>query len=282
MSVHVASRKFKLQECLGKGAFGEIYAGVDVASNIPVAIKLERKGAKYPQLQYEARIYNELRGVTGIARMHYCGAEGDFNVMVIDRLGDDMEKIRARSETKRLSKEQVVDTADRCLTILEQFHNRGFVHRDIKPDNILLDRAGKHMFLIDFGLSKRICDSRGVQIEPNNHKNLTGTPRYASVANHQGREQGRCDDLQSLGFVLIYLLTGTLPWKQLDDYSKIKREKQRALRSGRLFKDLPPFFAHYFNYVGKLSFDDKPDYARMRRMLVTETATTQPRKSRNG
>lgn len=269
MSVHVASRKFKLQECLGKGAFGEIYAGVEVGTGVPVAIKLERKTAKYPQLQYEARIYQELSDVPGIARIHYSGSEGDFNIMVIDRLGDDIEKIRSKSEMGRLSLNNVLDTADRCLSILEKFHNKGFVHRDIKPDNMLLDRSGKHLYLVDFGLSKRICDQNGVQILPSDKKSLTGTPRYASIANHEGREQGRCDDLQSLGFVLIYLLTGALPWQRLGgDYSKIKQMKQKTLRNGQLFVDLPPFFAQYFTYVSGLGFDDTPDYMRLRRLVA--------------
>jgi serine/threonine protein kinase len=266
MSLHI-NRRFKLGKRLGSGAFGEIYAGHEVGTGLRVAVKLEERGAKYPQLRYEARIYHTLDGTPGIPKMLYSGVEGGYNVLVLERLGSDIEHIRANTASGRLPLNTVLSVGDHGLRVIEQFHNRGFVHRDIKPDNFLTGPDGHGIFLIDFGLSKYVLDADGRHIPPSRGKCLTGTPRYASIANHRGREQGRRDDLESLGFVLLYLLRGSLPWKDMEDYDNIMRCKQDSLRRGKLYKDAPSCFRAYFHYISTLGFADKPDYKRLRALL---------------
>lgn len=256
-------RRFKLEKKLGSGAFGEIYAGHEVSTGRRVAIKLEKRDAKYPQLHYESRIYSALSGTEGIPRMLYSGVEGGYNVLVIEELGKDMEHIRAQTLSGRLPLNQVLSVAQKTLRVVERFHNHGFVHRDIKPDNLLTGIDGHGIYLIDFGLSKYMLDSSGNHIPPSQNKSLTGTPRYASISNHLGREQGKRDDLESLGFVLLYLLRGSLPWKDMQDYDSILKCKQSFLRSGKLYKDAPSCFKSYFQYISKLGFADEPDYAHL-------------------
>ena len=85
----------------------------------------------------------------------------------------------------------------------------------MKPDNFLVGVAKKqHMvYLIDFGLAKRFRDPKnGEHIPYRDNKSLTGTARYASVNTHLGIEQSRRDDLESIGFIWVYFLKGSLPW----------------------------------------------------------------------
>ena len=108
--------------------------------------------------------------------------------------------------------------ADQMITRLEFIHSQNFLHRDMKPDNFLMGTGSKkgQVYLIDFGLSKRYRDAKtGEHIPYRDGKSLTGTARYASVNTHVGVEQSRRDDLEAVGYILIYFLKGVLPWQGL-------------------------------------------------------------------
>ncbi|CAN4100084.1 unnamed protein product [Withania somnifera] len=250
------SNKFRRGRKIGSGSFGEIYLDANVQTNEEVAIKLENVKTKHPQLLYEAKLYKILQGGTGVPSLKWFGAEGDYNVLVMDLLGPSLEDL-FNFCSRKMSLKTVLMLADQMINRVEFVHAKSFLHRDIKPDNFLmgLGRRANQVYVIDFGLAKKYRDSATHQHIPyRENKNLTGTARYASMNTHLGIEQSRRDDLESLGFVLMYFLRGSLPWQGLkagnkkQKYEKIS-EKKVSTSIERIFRDLFIREGFQFDYV---------------------------------
>ncbi|XP_065873801.1 casein kinase 1-like protein 6 [Euphorbia lathyris] len=271
---HIVGGKFKLGRKIGSGSFGELYLGVNVQTGEEVAVKLESVKTKHPQLHYESKLYMLLQGGTGIPHLKWFGVEAEYNIMVIDLLGPSLEDLFNYCNRKFTLK-TVLMLADQLINRVEYMHSRGFLHRDIKPDNFLmgLGRKANQVYVIDFGLAKKYRDLQTHKHIPyRENKNLTGTARYASVNTHLGVEQSRRDDLESLGYVLMYFLRGSLPWQGLkagtkkQKYDKIS-EKKVSTPIEVLCKSYPSEFVSYFHYCRSLRFEDKPDYSYLKRLF---------------
>lgn len=194
--------------------------------------------------------------------------------MVIDLLGPSLEDLFNYCNRKFTLK-TVLMLADQMINRVEYMHLKGFLHRDIKPDNFLmgLGRKANQVYIIDYGLAKKYRDLQTHKHIPyRENKNLTGTARYASVNTHLGIEQSRRDDLESLGYVFMYFLRGSLPWQGLragtkkQKYDKIS-EKKMLTSVEALCKSYPTEFISYFHYCRSLRFDDKPDYTYLKRLF---------------
>ncbi|XP_073066982.1 casein kinase 1-like protein 3 [Primulina eburnea] len=265
--------KFKLGRKIGSGSFGEIFLATHVDSFEIVAVKIENNKTKHHQLLYEAKLYKILQGGSGIPGTKWSGVDRDDNVLVLDLLGPSLEDLFVYCGRK-LSFKTVLMLADQMITRIEFVHSKGILHRDIKPDNFLmgLGRKANQVYIIDFGLAKRYRDSSNRHITYRENGNLTGTARYASCNTHLGIEQSCRDDLESLGYVLLYFLRGSLPWQGLkaatkkQKYDKIS-EKKLSTTIEVLCKSHPVEFASYFHYCHSLKFDQRPDYGFLKRLF---------------
>ncbi len=129
------------------------------------------------------------------------------------------------------------------------------------------------IFCVDFGLSKRYRHPKNLQHIPHRDgRSLTGTPRYASINNHLGIEQSRRDDLESIGYVLIYFLKGSLPWQGLKAKNAQKKyrlilEKKQQVSIAQLCQGCPSQFAEFLAYTRSLKFDAKPDIPYLRKLF---------------
>jgi len=273
MDIRIAGR-YRLGRKIGGGSFGDIYLATDVTTQEEVAVKLEHAKTKHPQLHVECKFYKVMQGGVGIPLVRYYGTEGEYNVMVMELLGPSLEDL-FNFCNRKLSLKTVLLLADQLISRIEFIHGKNFIHRDMKPDNFLmgLGKKGNLVYVIDFGLAKKFRDQRTHQHIPyREHKNLTGTARYTSINTHLGIEQSRRDDMEALGYILIYFLNGTLPWQGLraktkaQKYEKIS-EKKLSTPVEELCKGAPAEFATYQNYVRSLRFEEKPDYAYLRQLI---------------
>eukprot|EP00747_Dinoflagellata_sp_TGD_P140307 gnl/TRDRNA2_/TRDRNA2_175988_c0_seq1.p1 gnl/TRDRNA2_/TRDRNA2_175988_c0~~gnl/TRDRNA2_/TRDRNA2_175988_c0_seq1.p1 ORF type:complete len:334 (+),score=54.48 gnl/TRDRNA2_/TRDRNA2_175988_c0_seq1:24-1025(+) len=266
--------KFELGLKIGSGSFGDIYLGRNVQDGMQVAIKLEPIKSKYPQLLYEAKLCKMLAGGVGISKVHWYGVEGDYNVMVVDLLGPSLEDL-FQFCNRKFSLKTVLMLVDQIINRVEYVHAKNFVHRDIKPDNLLigLGKSANEVHIIDFGLAKKFRDPKTKQHIPYREgRGLTGTARYASISTHLGIEQSRRDDLEAIGHVMMYFLKGNLPWQGIkaanrkEQYKNVM-EMKMSTPVNVLCKHFPCEFVTYLSYCKSLSFEERPDYAYLRRLL---------------
>merc|ERR1719341_50668 len=192
----------------------------------------------------------------------------------MELLGPSLEDSFQASE-RRFNLQKVVTLGDQMISRAQYVHEKNFLHRDIKPDNFAFGIGDEKdtVYLLDFGLSKKFKSSRtGQHIAYRDGKSLTGTARYASINSHRGLEQSRRDDLESIGYVLVYFIRGSLPWQGLqikpheDRYVKIM-EKKETTALVDLCKGYPDEFVTYLNYCKTLKFEERPNYELLRALL---------------
>lgn len=157
---------------------------------------------------------------------------------------------------------------------IEYIHSYHFVHGDIKPANFLMG-TGDHksqVYIINFSLTKKYRDPKThLHITCRTGCSLIGTTPYASINNHLGVEPSHCDDLESLAYILLHFLCGSLPWHSTGPtFTKQWCNtilKKKMILPKVLFCSFPEEFSIFLNYSHALCFDEKPDYAYICRLF---------------
>ncbi|KAF9479534.1 kinase-like protein, partial [Pholiota conissans] len=225
-------------------------------------------------LPYEAAVYAQLDGIQGIPRIHWYGQEMNANVLVMDKLGPNLEELR-RFCRGRFGLKTILMLGEQMLSTIEQVHGRGIIVRDIKPNNFApgLVEEYQRLYLFDMGLSKLFLDPKtGKHMPFREGRAGVGTARYACYNAHLGLETSRRDDMEGIGNVLLYLLHGRLPWQGIvAPNSSAKMRRIGEMKCGKPFEDLlsqsPSLFSSFFEHCRSLEFEDKPDYSYLRGLL---------------
>ncbi|KAH9599525.1 Protein kinase domain [Trypanosoma melophagium] len=276
--VSLLDGRYVLQQRIGSGAFGDLYQGHDTKRNMEVAVKLEKRKATCPQLSYESKVYSVLhRGAgrtVGIPQVYQYNTDGEYNILAMELCGPSLEDLFNYCG-RRLSLKTVCMLADQILQRVEFVHTKGFIHRDIKPENFVfgLGKKGHILYLIDYGLSKQYWDKRKqMHIPFVVQKPVTGTARYCSTWTHLGFEQSRRDDMEAVGFILVYFLAGSLPWQGIPVRDLHAKTVQIGIKKNEtpledLCAGLPEEVLYYCAYCRKLKFAEKPDYDFLRELF---------------
>ncbi|KAG8933604.1 casein kinase I [Tulasnella sp. 418] len=179
---------------------------------------------------------------------------------------------------QRFSIKTVCMVAKQMITRVQTIHEKHLLYRNIKLDHFLIGLPGSKnaqtIHVIDFGMAKLWRDPKtNLHIPYREGKELSGTARFMSINSHFGREQSRRDDLESLGYVFLYLLRGSLPWEGLkaatnkENYEKVG-EKKRSIAFKDLCEGFPEEFGVYLTHVQCLGFEENPDYDFLRDLFT--------------
>ena len=251
--MELINKKYRIIEKIGEGTFGLIYKGENIRTRELVAIKVEPIEHELKLLKNESMIYQFLNNVRGIPSVKWFGKDEKNYYMVLNLLGDSLQSIKNKHKTFSLS--LILQIGIQIIILLKRIHERGLIHRDIKPDNFLLGlhNQSKQINIIDFGFCKSyITNEKHNPIKKTN--NLIGSISYASINAHDCIELSRRDDMESLGYMLIYFYLGELPWNVNSELTK--EFKQKIIEND----NLPKVLINYIKYIRNLEYDEKPNY----------------------
>lgn len=261
------ANKYKLLEKLSQGSFGKVFKAENIRTGETVAIKTEVKNKEQKSLKMEAKIYQYLANIDGFPQLKWFGATNNVSYLVTNLLECSITKLVQKYG--RLSLKTVLFLGKQMIERLETLHKHYLVHRDIKPDNFMINISDKtnKIYLIDFGFCKRY-NHDGVHIEFKTNTSLIGTPNYVSLNVHRGCEPSRRDDIESCLYIMIYMLFGKFfSTETISDNPNLSPGKILILKKEQL-TNIPRFLVTAFNYVRTIKFEEEPDYQYIIRIFT--------------
>ena len=261
---------YEIIRLIGQGGYGDIYHVVDKSSSEEnsFAMKVEYLSSPKQALRFEKQILEDLNGSQYSPHMYHFGLENKFRYLVMDLLGPSVSNTRREMPKHKYSLFTALRLSFFMLQCIEDIHNHGYVHCDIKPGNFLLKKGtNKPLALIDYGLSRRYIDPNTKNPYPEREKcGFIGTTKYASLNVHSGMDTSPRDDLASWVYSTVELVNGKLPWGATQNLKKIKKFKFQ-IPVGKLLESLPAQFIEIYDYIKNLKYLDKPNYKLLYKLL---------------
>lgn len=267
-------------QSLGSGAFSRVHPGVDLHTNKPIAVKVLQSCQGAKQLQTEARLLRRLKSPCelhiDLPKVLWHGVHETKEITIMQKLGACLLDLMLECG-RRFSQKTVLMLMDQMYSALEAVHDEGFIHCDIKPDNLVMGvgRKENRLFLIDFGLAESYMKD-GEHVELKQETGFKGNYYWVSSNVLRGLTASRRDDLEALFYVTLFLSKGELPWQVFRERKgRIHRilEMRDSMSGSVMCSGLPPAFLSVFNYIKGLEFHVKPDYDWIRSQFKSAAET---------
>ena len=231
----IVSDRYRIDGSIGTGGMAVVYRAWDPQRKCEVALKVLR-----PEYQenrdFVRRFEREAIAASkmsheNIVKMYDVGIDGDMRYIVMEYIdGQTLKEVIQAQPNKRLNSQTAVRYALKILAALDHAHRMGIVHRDIKPQNILVDQNGV-IKVADFGIARLINDATGTITDT---KTALGSVHYVSPEQASGQKVDEKSDLYSLGVVLYEMLTGTVPFDGETTVAVALKQVSEMPRSMRL------------------------------------------------
>jgi serine/threonine protein kinase/tetratricopeptide (TPR) repeat protein len=223
----VIAQRYQILDVLGEGGMGAVYKAKDRELNRMVALKvirpeLARNPAIVERFKQELRLSHQVTH-KNVIRIYDLGEGEGVKFITMEYIeGKDLRSLIR--EKKRFTPEETVEVIQQVCQALDAAHSVGVIHRDLKPQNIMQDRAGR-ILVMDFGLARTLQGDGMTQTGA-----LVGTMEYMSPEQALGKELDQRSDIFSLGLIGYELLTGKMPFVAESALaSLIKRTQERAI-----------------------------------------------------
>eukprot|EP01061_Rhynchopus_euleeides_P020944 TRINITY_DN34045_c0_g1_i1.p1 TRINITY_DN34045_c0_g1~~TRINITY_DN34045_c0_g1_i1.p1 ORF type:complete len:342 (+),score=134.18 TRINITY_DN34045_c0_g1_i1:283-1308(+) len=270
----IGGGKYEVGGRVGSGSFADVYEGRTARGRVQVCMKIEER--TLGKVEQEYRVLERLAG-RFTPEVYEFFQSRRANVLVFQLLGPSLDALLKSSEAGSFSTNTTAWVGSQIMDCIQHVHNRGFLHRDIKPHNFVIgvreNRA--KLYVIDFGLSKTYMTEDAQHIPFTTDLPFIGTARYVSINTHRGLEQGRRDDLESIAYILIYFLKGKLPWQgigaKLEKKDRLKMicDHKHSTSVLSLCAGLPSAFAKLLSHAKMLPFSGRPDYEALKTLFLS-------------
>jgi len=263
--------KYNIINTLSQGTFGNIYKGSHRITNNLVAIKTETNTTQFPLLKHETTILKYLhdKNTRNIPLVYWFGIVNHKRCLVMPLYDCSLHDY---IQEKSLTDTKINTIMTTMISILQSIHDNLVIHRDIKPQNIML-RQGE-LFIIDFGFATFYIDENCKHIPDKESTSIIGTPKYVSFHIHCGSLPTRRDDLISLGYMYMFLHLNSLPWDKIVvdcsdteyDETHILNPKNKEFAKLKHYNSIETTFINtnftkFLNYCYYLDYDDTPCYS---------------------